>query len=177
MIINLKEDILNKLIILFLNYLLIDKEENISDLNNTFNTLFQKINKITLNLIQNSNRENIIIILIKLISNFKDESDISLLAIKCFIKLIKITKFKKIDSVNILSEIIIAIDDEDLFNENNNIKTKELFIKSIKKLLNILVLEKKHEILKEYQIAINKCNIKDSKVYDWINKIMEHHNL
>ena len=177
LIINLKEDILNKLIILFLNYLLIDKEENISDLNNTFNTLFQKINKITLNLIQNSNRENIIIILIKLISNFKDESDISLLAIKCFIKLIKITKFKKIDSVNILSEIIIAIDDEDLFNENNNIKTKELFIKSIKKLLNILVLEKKHEILKEYQIAINKCNIKDSKVYDWINKIMEHHNL
>ena len=174
LILILKENILNKLIILFLNYLEIDKEEGISGLNETFSDMIQKINKITLNIIQKAKRDLIIIILIRLISNFKEESDMALLAINCLVKLIKITNFKKCNIVEILSEIIIAVDDENLFNENNYNKANELFIKSIKKLLNQLVLEKKYNILKDYQMAINKCNIQDEKVSEWIQKILEH---
>ena len=174
LILILKGNILNKLIILFLNYLEIDKEEGISGLNETFSDMIQKINKITLNIIQKAKRDLIIIILIRLISNFKEESDMALLAINCLVKLIKITNFKKCNIVEILSEIIIAVDDENLFNENNYNKANELFIKSIKKLLNQLVLEKKYNILKDYQMAINKCNIQDEKVSEWIQKILEH---
>ena len=170
----LKEDILNKLIILFLNYLEIDKEEEISEINDSFNTIIQKLNKITLNIIQKGKRELIIVILIRLISNFKGESDVSLLAINCLVQLIKITNFKKYNIVDILTEIIIAVDDDDLFNGKNNKKINELFLKCIKKLLNQLVIEKKSNILKDYQMAINRCNIKDVKVSDWIQKILEH---
>ena len=170
----LNENILNKLIILFLNYLEIDKEEGISNINNIFNDMLQKINKITLNICHKGKRETIIIILIKLISNFKDESEISLLAINILVKLIKVTNFKKINTNDILIEIIIAVEDENLFNEENNSKINELFLKSLKKLLNQLVIEKKYNILKDYQKAINKCNIQDSKVSVWIQKIIEH---
>ena len=170
----LKENILNKLIILFLNYLEIDKEEGIAEINETFDTMLQKINKITLNIIQKGQREIIIIILIKLVSNFKEESDMSLLAINCLVKLIKITNFNKINIIDILTEIIIAVDDEELFKENSNKKINELFLKSIKKLLNQLVVQKKYNILKDYQIAINRCNIQDNKVSNWIQKILEH---
>ena len=169
----LKGDIINKLIILFLNYLEIDKEEGISDINDIFKEMLQKINKITLNIIQKGKRELIIIILIKLISTFKEESDMSLLAINCLVNLIKITNFKKYNTVEILTEIIIAVDDEELFLKNNN-KINELFLKSIKKLLNQMVIEKKYNILKDYQLAINSCNIQDEKVSDWIQKILEH---
>ena len=170
----IKENILNKLLILFLNYLEIDKEEKISDINNDFNDIFQKINKITLNIIQKSNREEIIIVLMKLISNFKEESNIALLGINCLVKLIKITDFKKIDSVKILTEIIITIQDEELFLGINNNKANELFLKSIKKLLNQLVMKRKYNILKDYQMAINNCNLQDEKVCEWIQKILEH---
>ena len=173
----LKEHILNKLLILFLNYLEIDKEEGISDINDIFNDMLQKINKITLNIIQKAKRDLMIILLIKLISSLKEESDISLLAINCLVKLIKITNFKKYNTINILIEIIIAVDDEELSIENNFNKTNELFLKSIKKLLNQLVLEKKDNILNDYQKAINKCNIQDEKVIDWIQKILEHNKL
>ena len=170
----LKENILNKLIILFLNYLEIDKEEGISEINETFKEIIKKINKITLNIIQKGKRDLIIIILIKLISNFKEESDMSLLAINCLVKLIKITNFKKCNTVDLLTEIIIAVDDEDLFDENNIKKVNDLFLKSIKKLLNQMVIEKKYNILKDYQMAINRCNIQDEKVCEWIQKILEH---
>ena len=170
----IKENILNKLLILFLNYLEIDKEEKISDINNDFNDIFQKINKITLNIIQKSNREEIIIVLMKLISNFKEESNIALLGINCLVKLIKITDFKKIDSVKILTEIIITIQDEELFLGINNNKANELFLKSIKKLLNQLVMKRKYNILKDYQMAINNCNLQNEKVCEWIQKILEH---
>ena len=170
----LNENILNKLIILFLNYLEIDKEEGIANINNIFNDMLQKINKITLNICHKGKRETIIIILIKLISNFKDESDISLLAINILVKLIKVTNFKKINTNDLLIEIIIAVEDENLFNEENNSKINELFLKTLKKLLNQLVIEKKYNILKDYQKAINKCNIQDSKVSVWIQKIIEH---
>ena len=170
----LNEDIINKLIILFLNYLEIDKEERISEINDIFKDMLQKINKITLNIIQKGKRELIIIILIKLISNFKEESDLSLLAINCLVKLIKITNFKKCNIVDILIEIIIAVEDEDLFLNAKNKKINELFLKTLKKLLNQLVIEKKYDILKDYQIAINRCNIKDIKVTEWIQKILEH---
>ena len=170
----LNEDIINKLIILFLNYLEIDKEERISEINDIFKDMLQKINKITLNIIQKGKRELIIIILIKLISNFKEESDLSLLAINCLVKLIKITNFKKCNIVEILSEIIIAVEDEDLFLNTKNKKINELFLKTLKKLLNQLVIEKKYDILKDYQIAINRCNIQDIKVNEWIQKILEH---
>ena len=170
----LNENILNKLIILFLNYLEIDKEEEISEINDTFNDILKKINKITLNIIQKGKRDNIIIILIKLVSNFKEESDMSFLAINCLVQLIKITNFKKLNVIDILTEIIIAVDDDNLFNENNNKKINELFLKSIKKLLNQLVVQKKFNILKDYQKAINRCNINDKKVSNWIQKILEH---
>ena len=170
----LNENILNKLIILFLNYLEIDKEEGISDINNIFNEMLQKINKITLNICHKGKRETIIVILIKLISNFKDESDISLLAINILVKLIKITNFKKINTNDILIEIIIAVEDENLFREENNSKINELFLKTLKKLLNQLKKKKKYNILKDYQKAINICNIQDSKVSIWIQKILEH---
>ena len=163
----MKEHILNKLLILFLNYLEIDKEEGISDINDIFNDILQKINKITLN----------IILLIKLISSLKEESDISLLAINCLVKLIKITNFKKCNIINILTEIIIAVDDEELSVENDISKINDLFLKSLKKLLNQLVLEKKGNILKDYQKAINRCNIQDEKVKDWMQKILEHNKL
>ena len=169
----LKENILNKLLILFLNYLEIDKEEKISEINNEFNIIIKKINKIALNIIQKSNRDIIYIVLLRLISNFKEESDIALLGINCLVNLIKITNFKKINSINLLTEIIICIDDKEL--ENNN-KTNELFLKTIKKILNKLVLEKKYNILKDYQSAINNCNIQDEKFCDWIQKILEHKN-
>ena len=173
-LISLQENIINKLLILFLYYLEIDKDESISKINDTFNNIIKRINKITLNIIQKSNRDIIYIVLIRLISNFKEENDIALLGINCLVKLIKITDFGKIDSVKILTEIIIAVDDEEL-NMGNNSKNNELFLKSIKKLLNQLVLEKKYSILKEYQAAVNKCNIQEEKVCDWIKKILEHH--
>ena len=173
----LKEHILNKLLILFLNYLEIDKEEGISDINDIFNDILQKINKITLNIIQKAKRDLMIILLIKLISSLKEESDISLLAINCLVKLIKITNFKKCNIINILTEIIIAVDDEELSVENDISKINDLFLKSLKKLLNQLVLEKKGNILKDYQKAINRCNIQDEKVKDWMQKILEHNKL
>ena len=173
-IITLTENILNKLLILFLNYLEIDKEENISDINQDFNLMFKKINKISLNIIQKSNREIIIIVLIRLISNFKEESDIAVLGINCLVKLIKITDFKNINSVKILAELIIALNDEDMLLGISNNKTNELFLKSIKKLLNQMVIEKKYNILKDYQMAVNLCNIQDEKICDWIQKILEH---
>ena len=159
---------------MFLNYLEIDKEERISEINDIFKDMLQKINKITLNIIQKGKRELIIIILIKLISNFKEESDLSLLAINCLVKLIKITNFKKCNIIDILIEIIIAVEDEDLFLNAKNKKINELFLKTLKKLLNQLVIEKKYDILKDYQIAINRCNIQDIKVNEWIQKILEH---
>ena len=173
-IIMLKDNILNKLLILFLNYLEIDKEEKISDINNDFNSIFKDINKITLNIIQKSNREIILIVLLRLISNFKEESGIALLGINCLVNLIKITDFKKIDCIKILTEIIIAVDDEELISGTNNKKANELFLKTIKKLLNQLVVEKKQKILKDYQKAISMCNIDDEKVCNWIQKILEH---
>ena len=118
-----------------------------------------------------------IILLIKLISSLKEESDISLLAINCLVKLIKITNFKKCNIINILTEIIIAVDDEELSVENDISKINDLFLKSLKKLLNQLVLEKKGNILKDYQKAINRCNIQDEKVKDWMQKILEHNKL
>ena len=174
LIILLKENIINKVLILFLNYLEIDKDEKISRINDTFHNIIKRINKITLNIIQKSNRNLIYIVLLKLISNFKEENDIALLGINCLVKLIKITDFAKIDYVKILTEIIISVDDEELIKENNS-KNNELFLKTIKKLLNQLVIERKYNILKDYQIAINKCNVEDEKVCDWIQKILEHY--
>ena len=173
-IITLTENILNKLLILFLNYLEIDKEENISDINQDFNLMFKKINKISLNIIQKSNREIILIILLRLISNFKEESDIAILGINCLVKLIKITDFKNINCVKILAELIISSNDEDVLLGISNNKTNDLFLKSIKKLLNQMVIEKKYNILKDYQMAVNLCNIQDEKICDWIQKILEH---
>ena len=173
-IITLTENILNKLLILFLNYLEIDKEENISDINQDFNLMFKKINKISLNIIQKSNREIIIIVLLRLISNFKEESDIAVLGINCLVKLIKITDFKNINSVKILAELIISLNDEDMLLGISNNKTNDLFLKSIKKLLNKMVIEKKYNILKDYQMAVKLCNIQDEKICDWIQKILEH---
>ena len=113
---------------------------------NTFNVLKftdsektskdEKLNKITLNIIQKGKRELIIVILIRLISNFKGESDVSLLAINCLVQLIKITNFKKYNIVEILTEIIIVVDDDDLFNGKNNKKINELFLKYIKNAYN-----------------------------------------
>ena len=176
-IIILTENILNKLLILFFNYLEIDKEENISDINQDFNLMFKKINKISLNIIQKSNREIIIIVLLRLISNFKEESDIAVLGINCLVKLIKITDFKNINSLKILAELIISLNDEDLLLDISNKKTNELFLKSIKKLLNQMVIGKKYNILKDYQMAVNLCNIQDEKICEWIQKILEHNKL
>ena len=170
----LKENIINKVLILFLNYLEIDKDEKISRISDAFHNIIKRINKITLNIIQKSNRDLIYIVLLKLISNFKEENDIALLGINCLVKLIKITDFSKIDYVKILTEIIISVNDEELIIENNS-KNNELFLKTIKKLLNQLVIERKYNILKDYQIAINKCNAQDEKVCDWIQKILEHY--
>ena len=176
LIILLKENIINKLLILFLYYLEIDKDEKISQINNTFNNIIQRINKLTLNFLQKANRDIIYIVLLRLISNFREENDIALLGINCLLKLISITDFGKIDCLKILTEIIITVNDEDLF-LGNNIKNKnnELLLKTIKKLLNQLVLERKYNILKDYQTAVNICNIQDEKVCDWIQRILEHY--
>ena len=37
-----------------------------------------------------------------------------------------------------------------------------------------MVIEKKYNILKDYQMAVNLCNIQDEKICDWIQKILEH---
>ena len=170
-IVSLKENILNKICIMFLNYLQIDKEEKISQ---NFSELFNEINKITLNIIYKANRELIIIVLLKLINNFKNESDIALLGINCLVKLIKVTDFKEIRIYRLLDEVIIEVNDEDLMESMCKNKSNELFIKSIKKLLNNMVCVHKEKILKEYQKVIATNGIRDEKVIMWINKILEH---
>ena len=121
-----------------------------------------------MNIFQKANIDTIYIVFLRPISNFKKENDIALLGINCPLKLIAIIDFGKIACEKFLTEIIITVNDTDLFLENNvknKNKNNELLSKTIKKLLNQLVLTRKYNIFKNYQIAVNICNIQDDNFF------------
>ena len=167
----IKEDIIKKICITFFNYLQIDNEKKVPQI---YYQILKKINTVMLSLIQNSNNNLIICVLLEISNEYRLDSDITNLAINSLLFLMKenLINYSKLNSKVILIKITIIANEIDEKNIDKNDKRSLILIKFIKKLLKNFVINNKERIMEDYQNYIDN-NIQDNYIYIWIDKILE----
>ena len=173
LIIHISYKVLYDLCYELLNYLLIDGLDKIGSIYEG-NIIFKSINSSMLRVIENCDTTSVILVLLEIIKQNKNNIILSNLAIKCLLKTTEniesIINSLKLDKILLQMHLIIY----NLYKlSKNKIEQNSMIIKFIKNFVIDIVIIKKEEIIEDYNKSFANSQYKDNYIYIWIKNALE----
>ena len=176
---NISFNILYKLTIELLSYLLINDLDKIG-VNQEGNFIFKSINSTMLRVIDNCDKTSVILVFLEILKNYQKSEDkkIGSLAVKCLLK--STENFNEIinglNLIKIFNELNIIINNyEEMYPElKNKSQTDTVILRFIKNFVSNVVKLKEEKIFEIYDNSIKKSGIEDKYILYWIKNTIEN---